>query len=500
MDECEATRGDGFGGERKRLFLLALRKGESVLGACRLVGISNRTAYNHRGRDPDFARDWDSARRLSWMPAELVVFQRAVEGIEEPVYRHGKLSHKSRRYSDSLLRTLLEAEHPAKYGRASGFRLQRKWLKKEIKARVKAATAPLREALQTVNVVNPEKGHVGQARRGERAPAGARNSAEIRRNREPARGSAARRGGAAQAVVDRGAEAARGDWRDGDGGAVAALALVQQVEQIGGRFDEIANGAEGRVPRDRVETDQPFAGAPVDRVEPERLGGSVMAAQLAGRLDAAAILDPQAEVDRPGAEQAGRPAGQRDDGRFEAVRGGPGVDNERDAAAQAGEDMLRAGRADPAAGIGGGGGERAAGRLEQVAHRRMGGRADRDRGEAGGDQRGDGGVPAERQDEGQRARPVRVRQLHGLLAEFGDFNGLPNVQDMDDERVEGRPALGLVDARDRFAIGRVGGEAVDGLGRHRHDATVGDQPRRRGDRLWSIRQDAGVLRVHRAAL
>ncbi|HEV7660990.1 MAG TPA: hypothetical protein VGO55_14215 [Allosphingosinicella sp.] len=38
MTEGAETRGDGFGGERKRLFLAALRNGESVLGACRLVG------------------------------------------------------------------------------------------------------------------------------------------------------------------------------------------------------------------------------------------------------------------------------------------------------------------------------------------------------------------------------------------------------------------------------------------------------------------------------
>ena len=40
--------------------------------------------------------------------------------------------------------------------------------------------------------------------------------------------------------------------------------------------------------------------------------------------------------------------------------------------------MLGAGRADPAAGIGRRRGERPAGRGEQVAHRRMGGSADRD--------------------------------------------------------------------------------------------------------------------------
>jgi hypothetical protein len=496
MDESREARGDGFGGERKGLFLLALRKGESVLGACRLVGISNRTAYNHRGRDPDFARDWDLARSMSSMPVELVTFQRAVEGIEEPVYRHGKLSHTRRRYSDSLLRTLLEAEHPAKYGRASGIRLQRKWLKKEIKARVEAATAPLREALRTVNVVNPEKAGAKHVRRGERAATDARNSAEIRCNRE----LAARRGGAAQAVVDGGAEAGVGDRRDGDGGAVAPLGLVQQVEQIGGRFDEVARGAERGVAGDGAEADQPFSGVPFDRVEPQGLGGGVMAAQLAGRFDRAAVVRAQAEVDRPGPEQPGRATGQRDDGRFEAVRRGAGVDDQGDAAAQAREDMLGPRRADPAAGIGGGGGERAARGVEQIPHGRVGGRADRDRGEAGGDQGGDRRAPAQGQDQGQRTRPMAFRQRFGLRSELGDFSGLADAADMDDQRIEGRPALGLVDTRDRFAIGGIGGETVDRLGRHRHDPAADDQPRRRGDRLGSIRQDAGVLRAHRAAL
>ena len=49
---------------------------------------------------------------------------------------------------------------------------------------------------------------------------------------------------------------------------------------------------------------------------------------------------------------------------------------------------------------------------------------------------------------------------------------------MDDERIEARPALGFVDARDRFGIGRVRGEAVDGLGGDRDRLAGEDQPRR----------------------
>ena len=64
-----------------------------MLAASAIVGISARTAYRHRERDPDFARDWDLARRMAKTPLELAAFERGVTGIEEPVYRYGKLSH-----------------------------------------------------------------------------------------------------------------------------------------------------------------------------------------------------------------------------------------------------------------------------------------------------------------------------------------------------------------------------------------------------------------------
>ena len=111
-----------------------------------------------------------------------------------------------------------------------------------------------------------------------------------------------------------------------------------------------------------------------------------------------------------------------------------------------------------------------------------------------------GGAAAERQDEGQRAGPIAFRQGAGLIAELSDFRGLIDAPDMDDERIEARTALGFVDAGDRFAVGRVGGEAVDGLGRHRDGLAGRDQPRRFGDRRRAIGQDAGVLRAHRGAL
>ena len=56
------------------------------------------------------------------------------------------------------------------------------------------------------------------------------------------------------------------------------------------------------------------------------------------------------------------------------------------------------------------------------------------------------------------------------------------VGHMRDQRIEGRPALGLVEARDRRAVGRVGAEPVDGLGRKGDEAAGGQHARGAFDR------------------
>ena len=50
---------------------------------------------------------------------------------------------------------------------------------------------------------------------------------------------------------------------------------------------------------------------------------------------------------------------------------------------------------------------------------------------------------------------------------------------MGDQRIEGRPALGLVEAGDRGRIGGIGAEAIDGLGRERDQPALSQDTRRR---------------------
>lgn len=164
--QSRVARGDGFGPGRKQLFLVALRQGRSVLGACRLVGVSNRTAYNHRRNDPKFAEAWELARGLSALPLELEAYRRAVEGEEDVVYAYGRPVGVRMRRSDALLVRLLEREKPELYGRAAGTRAQGKLKKKlaRLAARLEALEtrldpSRLRGARDTaaVNFVNPRR-------------------------------------------------------------------------------------------------------------------------------------------------------------------------------------------------------------------------------------------------------------------------------------------------------------------------------------------------------
>jgi hypothetical protein len=192
-DRGRAARADAFGAERRHFFLAALRHGYSTLAACRLVGISNRTAYNHRRDDPDFARDWALARRMGTLPLELTAWERAVDGIEEPVYVYGRLSHVRVRRSDSLLAALLAAEKPERFGRTAGARAQGELTKKlkRLARRVEALEAGQSLTVRNcepVNFMNRPTAPLEPAqrrRRRERKPAATRLATARRRAAGP---------------------------------------------------------------------------------------------------------------------------------------------------------------------------------------------------------------------------------------------------------------------------------------------------------------------------
>lgn len=143
--DAPRPRHDAFTEARKSAFLRALVKTGCILDACRLVGPSPRTVYRHQERDPRFLRHCGLALKMSGAPVELTAWERAVEGVEEEIAVGGKMV-KRRRYSENLLRLLLQASDPKKYGPRPGFkrkrllRFERKQMEREIRAELAAET------------------------------------------------------------------------------------------------------------------------------------------------------------------------------------------------------------------------------------------------------------------------------------------------------------------------------------------------------------------------
>ena len=103
-------RHDGWTEERLLLFLARLGETGDVTAACEAVGMSTTNAYRTRKRCLKFADRWDLALAERRPILEQAAFQRAVYGVDEPVVRGGAVVATRRRYSDRLLRLLIERD------------------------------------------------------------------------------------------------------------------------------------------------------------------------------------------------------------------------------------------------------------------------------------------------------------------------------------------------------------------------------------------------------
>ena len=94
-------------GRRRRAFLHALGSGRTVIEAADQAGIAWRTLYSWRQKAAGFRAAWDRAAQFARdaihdrMQAALI--QRAVEGVDEPVFHGGERIGTRKRYSDALL-------------------------------------------------------------------------------------------------------------------------------------------------------------------------------------------------------------------------------------------------------------------------------------------------------------------------------------------------------------------------------------------------------------
>jgi len=105
----------GWSADRQRLFLAALAETGSVHLASSHARLSARSAYRLRTRSPAFARAWDSALTLSVGRLSAIVFDRAIHGRIEQVYRDGELIGERRVPNDRLLTWLLARLDPKRF-------------------------------------------------------------------------------------------------------------------------------------------------------------------------------------------------------------------------------------------------------------------------------------------------------------------------------------------------------------------------------------------------
>jgi len=120
----QGQRHDGWTETRQRDFIEALADTGSVHAACREVNMSQGGAYYLR-RQPgaeSFRAAWQAALDLGVQKIEDVAMDRALNGVDEPLYSYGKLVGTRKRYNDRLLMFMLRNRAPERFaeGKAKG--------------------------------------------------------------------------------------------------------------------------------------------------------------------------------------------------------------------------------------------------------------------------------------------------------------------------------------------------------------------------------------------
>lgn len=118
------ARSNGWSPDVQRRFIEALAETGSVDSACRRVGRASVGAYQLRchPQGEGFRQAWEAALAIGVQRIEDVAMERALNGVEIPVYSYGKLVGTRRSYNDRLLMFLLRNRAPERFteGRSRG--------------------------------------------------------------------------------------------------------------------------------------------------------------------------------------------------------------------------------------------------------------------------------------------------------------------------------------------------------------------------------------------
>jgi hypothetical protein len=134
----QTTRFDGWTPERQRGFIEALADTGSVKSAAHAVNMTPEGAYLLR-RHPqghEFRKAWEAALTLGVQRLEDHAMDRALNGVEVPVYSYGKIIGSRMAYNDRLLMFLLRNRASQRFAanarqgastRSELARLKREW-------------------------------------------------------------------------------------------------------------------------------------------------------------------------------------------------------------------------------------------------------------------------------------------------------------------------------------------------------------------------------------
>ncbi|MEO1220834.1 MAG: hypothetical protein AAFY42_05715 [Pseudomonadota bacterium] len=118
----QTSRHDGWTEERQHAFIEALADTGSVAAACKRVDMSQPGAYYLRRQKgaESFREAWRKALDLGVQQLEDVAMDRALNGVDVPVYSYGELIGTRKSYNDRLLMFMLRNRAPERFGKGGG--------------------------------------------------------------------------------------------------------------------------------------------------------------------------------------------------------------------------------------------------------------------------------------------------------------------------------------------------------------------------------------------
>lgn len=138
----QRMRRGGWSAERQREFIEQLAETGSVRAACRRMGVGEHHIYKLR-RHPEgesFRKAWEAALDCGIQKIEDIAMDRALHGLEQPVYHNGAIVGTRMVYNDRLLMFMLRNRAPERFAadsrnahgktgltKAKKRRLKRKW-------------------------------------------------------------------------------------------------------------------------------------------------------------------------------------------------------------------------------------------------------------------------------------------------------------------------------------------------------------------------------------